>query len=305
MKKLAIPFIVLLIFLSFLIIKAFITSQSDQLISPISSREKVLGVTQWFPKKDLWDFSDAPNITADSAFFIETKSGQILYSKNSYEKLPIASLTKIMTVLIALEYKKMEDTYIVSRMAAEMEPDKMLLIEGEKLTLKELLSGIFLVSANDAAEVLAEGTVSNRDEFINLMNVKSNQLGMENTHFVNPTGLDEDANNSYSSAYDLTILTRYLIRHYPQVVDISRQEQIFLPQTNTHQNYDMYSGINLLTTYPGVVGFKTGYTPQAKYTLITLSRKGQNEIIGVILGSTDRRNEARELLDYSFKKLGY
>ncbi|MBI3103971.1 D-alanyl-D-alanine carboxypeptidase [Candidatus Daviesbacteria bacterium] len=127
---------------------------------------------------------------------------------------------------------------------------------------------------------------------------------MKDSYFVNPTGLDEDSNNSYSSAYDLAVLTRFLIRNYPQVVDIAKTEHIVLPQTLEHQSYDMYSGINLLTTYPGVVGFKTGYTPEAGLTLITLARRDGYEVIGILLGSESRRDEARELLDYAFKKLG-
>ena len=99
--------------------------------------------------------------------------------------------------VVAAKTKKMDDTFVVSQYAQGMEPDKMLLIAGEKLTLRELLDGIFLVSANDAAEVLAEQTTGDRDEFIKLMNDKASQLGMKDTHFVNPTGLDEDENNSY------------------------------------------------------------------------------------------------------------
>ena len=208
-----------------------------------------------------------------------------------------------MTVLVALEYKSMDDKLVVSRRAADMEPDKMQFIAGEKLTLRELLDGIFLISANDAAEVIAEETTRDRGEFIKLMNDKAKQLGMKDTYFVNPTGLDEDSNNSYSTAYDLAILTRYLIRRFPEVVEISKAEHIYLPQTEDHQDYDMYSGINLLTTYPGVVGLKTGYTPEAGLTLITLARKNGYEVVGVLLGSGDRRDEARELLDYSFGKL--
>lgn len=158
--------------------------------------------------------------------------------------------------------------------------------------------------------ILAEGTLrqaqgkqGNREEFIKLMNIKAKQLGMENSLFINPTGLDEDSHNSYSSAYDMAILTRYLVRYYSQIVEISQTPHIILPKTSNHQDYDMYSGINLLTTYPGVAGFKTGYTPEAGLTLITLARKNGKEIIGVLLGSQSRRDEARELLDYSFKKI--
>lgn len=304
MKKLTFFCAVLVIIAAFLILNITSGKEPLKFVSPLLKHEKVLGINQWFPKFTAVSQTEVPKISAKSGFFIETKSGQVLYMKNGRQRLPVASLVKVMTVLIALEHKNMDEQFLVSKSAAEMEPDKMLLIAGERLTLKELLSGIFLVSANDSAEVLAEETTGSREEFIKLMNEKAKQLGMVDTYFANPTGLDEDTNNSYSSSYDLAILTRYLIRNYPQVVDISKSEHIFLPQTENHQDYDMYSGINLLTTYSGVVGFKTGYTPEAGLTLITLARKNGYEIIGVLLGSESRRDEARGLLDYSFKKLG-
>lgn len=276
---------------------------AKELISPILTSSKSVGLNQWFPQQVLGIQTNTPEISAKSAFFIETQTGKVLYSKDPHHRLPIASLVKIMTVLISLEYRNLQDQFSVSRMAVEIEPDKMLLLSGEKLTLKELLYGIFLVSANDGAEVIAEDTTGNREEFIKLMNAKAHQLGMKDSYFVNPTGLDEDNNNnSYSSAYDLTILTRYLIKTYPEVVEISKTEHIILPKTDTHQGYDMYSGINLLTTYPGVVGFKTGFTPEAGLTLVTLVRKNGYEVLGVILGTENRREEAKELLDYSFSQ---
>ncbi len=302
MKKLAIAITCFIFLLIFIALSK--PTNPNHLISPVLGDEKVLGINQWLPQAVLGSQTNAPEISAKAGFFTDTKDGQILYAKNIHERLPIASLVKVMTVLIAMEHKKMDDQYVISKTAADMKPDKMLLIAGEKLTLKELLDGIFLVSANDAAETLAEGTTGDRKEFLKLMNDKASQLGMKDTFYANPTGLDEDSNNSYSSAYDLAILTRYLIRNYPQVVDISSSEHIYLPITDEHQDYDLYSGINLLTTYPGVVGFKTGYTPEAGLTLITLVRKNGHEIVGVILGSGDRRDEARDLIDYSFRKLG-
>ncbi|MBI2334442.1 D-alanyl-D-alanine carboxypeptidase [Candidatus Daviesbacteria bacterium] len=271
-------------------------NHSSEFISPMVQKEAVLGINQWQPQESPSSVL-IPDITANAVFFIDTKTGQVFYGKNIHNRLPIASLVKMMTVLIALERKNLDDEYMVSRRAADMEPDKMLLIAGERLTLKELLYGIFLISANDAAEVLAEGTTGDREEFIGLMNSKASQLGMKNTFFINPTGLDEDSRNSYSSAYDLAILARYLIKHYPQVVDISSKYHVYLPVTEKHQDYDMYSGINLLTTYPGVVGFKTGFTPEAGMTLITLARRGNREVLGVLLGSQARRDEAKSLLN--------
>lgn len=303
MKKLVLAITLLIVIIISLILIGVSDKGSVQLVSPILKQEKVLGINQWFPKIAEIDQIGAPQISAEAALFIDSKTGRILYSKNLNKRLPIASLVKVMTALIALEHKNLDDQFLVSQRAADMEPDKMLLIANERLTLKELLYGIFLISANDAAEVLAEETTGNREEFIKLMNDKAKQLGMKDSFFVNPTGLDEDHSNSYSTAYDMAILTRYLIRKYKEVVEITQTPHIILPQTETHQDYDMYSGINLLTTYLGVIGFKTGYTPEAGLTLITLVRRDGYEVIGVLLGSADRRDEARELLDFSFSKL--
>ncbi len=284
---------------------------TSALVSPILKTRKTLSLNLWFPKV-LGSASSAtsgvtayatPEVTAKSALFVDTKTGVVLYEKNSHQRLPIASLVKVMTIVVAMEHRNLNEKLSVSREAAEMEPDKMLLMVGEELTLKELLYGIFLVSANDGAEVLAKDSTGNREEFLKLMNDKAKQLDMADSFFANPTGLDEDSGNSYSSAFDLAILTRYAIRNYPEIVDISSTYHMFIPKTSDHQDYDLYSGINLLTTYPGVVGFKTGFTPEAGLTLITLARKDGHEIVGVLLGSQDRRDEARELLDYSFKKL--
>lgn len=300
--------------------------QSD-LVSP------VLGVSKIAYSDNIWSpqeatgssFLDAPEITAEAAFFVEANTGQVLFSKNSNLRRPIASLTKLMSVIVALDHKNYQDTFIVSKKAAETEPDEMMLLEGEKLSMEELLSGIFLVSANDAAEALAEQTTSDRTDFTSLeersaqradfikeMNAKAKMLGMNNTLFINPTGLEEDDPNDstklrerYSTAYDVALMSRYLIAKWPDVVKISSSPHIYLPKTETHQDYELYSGINLLTTYPGVLGLKTGYTPEAGLTLVTLAKKNDSKIIGVLLNCINRRDDAEKMLDYSFKKLGY
>jgi len=314
MKKIIVTLAGIVLIAAFAVAIPYFSFSGSELTSPVLKESKTIGLNQWFPQNVLGSATPGvtaystpgvtARVTAKAALFIETSTGEVFYSKNIHEKLQIASLVKIMTVLIALENRALDEKLLVSRKATEMEPDEMILLPGEKLTLKELLYGIFLVSANDAAEVLAESTTGSREEFISLMNDKAAQLGMKNTKFVNPTGLDEDSENSYSSAYDLAILSRYVIKHFPVLVDISKTEHVYLEKTFDHQDYDMYSGINLLTTYPGVVGFKTGYTPEAGLTLITLAKKNGHEVLGVMLGSENRREEARELLDYSFKKIG-
>lgn len=315
MKYLRIPIFLVLFSVGFLVIWFYLKDQKVGLASP------VLGISKerfsdniWFPKMSdqiADQFVEAPEISANSALFVETNSDEVLYQKNPHTKASIASLTKIMSVIVALEFKTPEDVYSVSFRASEMEPDKMLLIAGERLTLRELMDGIFLVSANDAAEVIAEGTTGRREEFINLMNSKAAQLGMKDSYFVNPTGLEEEAEScggrtpcAYSSAFDVLLMARYLTHRWSEIVDISSQPHIFIEANSNHQDYDLYSGINLLTTYPGVVGLKTGYTPEAGLTLVTMVRRDGKEVLGVLLGSTDRRDDAKALLDYSFKKLG-
>ncbi len=284
----------------------YLKQHQRKLISPVLGISKMKFADNiWMPKEASGESitKDIP-VSAKAYFFVETQTGQVLFKENAHLRLPVASLTKIMAVIITMENRSFEDILEVSERAANMEPDKMLLIAGEKLKIEEFLEGIFLVSANDAAEVLAENTMGRREEFINLMNSKALQLGMVDSLFINPTGLEEDGLSQYSSAYDIALMSRYAIYKWPHLVEISSKPHIFIPKTDTHQDYDLYSGINLLTTYSGVLGFKTGYTPEAGLTLVTLARRGGREVLGVILGSESRRDDAKELLDRSFEKLG-
>ena len=315
MKKvyLVLFFVILLfaIFFTFYILRI----NKRELISPVLGISKQrIAENIWFPKdfkNSSEDLIIAGQITSKASLFVDINTGEVLFAKNLHEKMSIASLTKIMTVIVAMENKSMEDVYSVSQRASDMEPDKMLLIAGEKMSLKKLLEGIFLVSANDASEVLAEGTTGRREEFINLMNSKVVQLGMKNTYFVNPSGLEEDPSTcsgqvicQYSTAFDVALMSYYAISRWPELVSITSQQHIFIEATNDHQDYDLYSGINLLTTYPGVIGFKTGFTPEAGLTLVTLDRRADKEILGILLVPNNRGDDARLLLDYSFKKLG-
>lgn len=294
--------VVILIFTFFVI-----NFKRPQLLSPIINQSKIpVADNVWFPKVLGANFTEIPNLTSEAAFFIDTGSGDVLYEKNSKQRLPIASLTKIMTVAVALESRDFSDRMYISEKAAGMEPDSMLLKSGETLTLDELLAGVFLVSGNDAAEAIAENTVLRREEFIGLMNSKAAQLGMKDTEYINPTGLEEGGGTRHnmSTAYDLAILSRYVIRKWPHLLEISSSPHIFIAETETHQSYELYTGINLVTTMPGVIGFKTGYTPAAGLTLVTVARRGEKEVLGVLLNAQNRRDDARALIEYSFEKLG-
>ena len=293
----------------------FVSFPKASLISPVLGQNKLkIADNIWFPKEASISAKNKnieDEITSKAAFFVDTETGEVLFEKNSKEKLSIASLVKIMSVIVTLENRSLDDLLNVSVQASEMEPDKMYLKAGERLTVKELLEGIFLVSGNDAAEVLAEETTGRREEFLNLMNSKARQLGMSNTNFINPTGLEEDPSTcsgqvvcQWSTAYDVSLMSRYAISKWPNLLDISSQPVIYIEETETHQEYGLNNGINLLTTYPGVLGFKTGYTPEAGLTLVTVARRDGHQVLGVLLGATNRRDDAKILLDYSFAKLG-
>lgn len=299
-------FLLLSVICIFLVAAFFLVSFSkaqQSLVSPWIEKGRTAS-NLWFPEGREGNLLGVPQITAKAAYFVEINSGEVLYQKNPSKKLPIASLVKIMTAILSLENKNWDDRILISQKAALMEPDHMRLQAGEILTVKELLYGLFLVSANDAAEALAEEVVVNREEFIDQMNKKALQLGMKDTLFINPSGLQEEGREQYSTAYDVVLMSRYAVKNLPGLLEISSTPHIILPQTETHQDYDLYSGINLLTTYPGVKGLKTGFTPEAGLTLITFAQKEGKGVLGVLLASENRREEARELLDYSFKKLG-
>jgi len=277
--------------------------KSNKLISPALSNPR-MGINLWLPQvKDGFSDTSAPNITAASAYFVNLDTGEMLFQKDPHQKLKIASLAKIMTAIVVLENHRWTDPILISDNAARMEPDHMELKTGEQLSVEELMHGIFLISANDAAEALAENTLNGRDNFILEMNKKAKQLDMKDTLFINPTGLEEDNRDQYSTAFDVAIMSRYLTREFPHIFDISSVNHYLLPKSFTHQEYEFYSGINLLTSYPGVIGLKTGYTPLAGLTLVTVARRVSQTILGVILNSENRREEAKALLDYSFKKV--
>ena len=157
-----------------------------------------------------------------------------------------------------------------------------------------------MYSGNDAAETLAINTMD-RDKFIKAMNDKALAIGMKNTHFTNPTGLQGDG-DQHTTAYDLLVLSKYVISNYPQIINASSTKEHHIEKTNEHEAYDLYNQLNLVSSYPGVKGLKDGYTPDAGLCLISYLDYGGHKIIGIILGSENRRGEMKELLDYSLKQ---
>lgn len=271
----------------------------------LARNTQVSTINLFLPKINKEDVLGAEsfNLTAKSAFIFDITTNKSIFVKNETERLPMASLTKIMTAIIALENKREDDRYIVKKEDLVGE-SSMYLTEGETLILENLLYGLILVSANDAAETIARNTHGDREKFIDSMNDKAKSLGLKNTHFTNPTGLQGDG-DQYSTAYDLFVMTNYALSKFPLFKKVVAATYYEIPETQEHKAYTLSNETNLLTSYPGVKGVKTGYTPEAGLCLVTYLKYKGHEYIGVILGSNDRRSEMRELLDYALEKEGF
>lgn len=257
----------------------------------------------WKARTQLYDKNiKKPNISAHAALVYDLSSDNLLFEKDAARRLPIASLTKIMTAIVALENFPIDRQISITGKAAAVGEDSMGLSAGEKLSLKELLYGLFLHSGNDAAEAIAQESTFGRDNFVYLMNKKAESLGLSNTHFTNPTGLEGDG-KQYSTAADILVMTRYGLQN-ADFREIAATEQHDISYTKGHKAYELYNETNLLTTYPGVKGVKTGYTDEAGMCLVTYLEYEGHKLIAVLLNSKNRRDEMKQLLDYSLRTLG-
>lgn len=242
-----------------------------------------------------------PIVSAKSALVYDLTLEKVLLSKNPKEKLPMASLTKIMTAIIALESPRENNRYKISEEYLVGE-NSMGLLRGEILSLEELLYGLILVSGNDAAETIAGSYTGGRTQFIAAMNNKAKSLELKDTHFTNPSGLEGDG-DQYTTVYDLLVITKYALQ-FPLFRKVAGAIDYYIPYSENHKEFYLTNETNLLTSYPGVIGVKAGFTPEAGLCLVTyLDYKG-HEIIGIILGSDNRRDEMKELLDYGLKIQG-
>jgi D-alanyl-D-alanine carboxypeptidase (penicillin-binding protein 5/6) len=245
--------------------------------------------------------NSVPDVTAKSALVYDLTTQKVLYEKNPKTRVPIASLTKVMTAIIGEENKKMDDKYFVGS-ANLVGENSMGLSAGEILSLDELMYGVFLLSGNDAAETIASNYPFGRSKFIESMNKKALSYGLSNTNFTNPTGLEGDG-KQYSTAYDLLVISEHLLKFSDFIPIMSSFDKEILA-TNTHKYFYLENETNLITSYPGVKGIKTGYTPEAGLCLITyLDYKG-HKIVAILLGSQNRRQEMKDLLDYSLRLQG-
>ncbi|NLM36689.1 MAG: D-alanyl-D-alanine carboxypeptidase [Firmicutes bacterium] len=246
-------------------------------------------------------------IQSESALLMEVSSGEILVDKNSKKPLPPASITKMMVMLLVMEAVEngqinLADKVVASPEACRMGGSQIWLEPGEEMTVEELMKAIGVVSANDASVALAEYLSGSHEEFVKLMNKRAAELGLENTKYVNATGLSPDGGGpgNMTSAYDQAILGRELLKH-PTVlkwtgtwIDSLRGGESFLRNTN-----------NLVRFYEGCDGLKTGYTTEAGYCLVATARRNGVRLLAVVMKaptSAVRNNEITKLFNYGFSQ---
>jgi serine-type D-Ala-D-Ala carboxypeptidase (penicillin-binding protein 5/6) len=239
------------------------------------------------------------SVGARSAILMEQKSGRILFEKDAYTKRRIASITKIMTAILAIESGKMNKTVKVSEKATYTEGSSVYLKPGENIRLNDLVYGLMLRSGNDASVAIAEYVGGSVEGFIYLMNQKAREIGMRGTHFENPNGLD-DHKDHYSTAYDMALLTRYAMKNkqYRKIVGTKVYRA-----PNPTENWDrIWKNKNrLLTKYKYCTGGKTGYTKLAKRTLVTTASKGDMDLIAVTINDSNDWNDHISLYESGFK----
>jgi D-alanyl-D-alanine carboxypeptidase (penicillin-binding protein 5/6) len=243
---------------------------------------------------------------ARAAILIEANSKQVLYDKNSSEKLYPASTTKIMTMILmfeAIRDKKLsfEDKITTSKYAASMGGSQVYLEQGESMSLKDMFKSIAIASANDASVAVAEHIAGNIDKFVTMMNDKAKELNLKNTHFKNATGLHDD--DHYTCAHDLALMAAYLIQIGGEdLLNVTSLYDSYIRE-DTKQSFWLVNTNKLLKLYDGVDGLKTGYTKEAGYCLVTTVKRNNQRIIGVLMKESapkTRNEEMCSMLDYGF-----
>jgi len=234
-----------------------------------------------------------------AAYLVDVDSRVVLWEKDPDTPRAPASLTKLMTAMVAMDDAvSLDKVVVVDPAATTVEPSLMGLTTGERVTVRDLVYGLFLDSGNDAAEALARGIVP-RDRFIRQMNQKAKSIGLTQTQFVNPSGLD--APGHAMSAHDIVHVAAYLDRYYPQLAAIAATKDISIAATDAHKAFPMENLNRMLWTYPGATGLKTGLTGNAGGCWLTTATRNGRHLIAVVMNATGySADDARILLDYGF-----
>ncbi len=241
---------------------------------------------------------------ASKAILMDYDTGEILYEKNKDKKTSIASLTKMMGLILIFEKiengsLKQDEILTTSKNAKEMGGTQIWLEEGEKISVKDLIKGITMASANDAMVLMAERVSGTEQEFVKEMNKKAKELNLKNTNFVNSTGLDEEEN--YSTAYDTAIIAKELIKH-KKVLNYTKEYESYIRENTDNKTWIVNTN-KLVKFYKGVDGLKTGYTEQAGSSLAVTAKQNGLRLIAISLGYNNtktRNSETIAMLDYGF-----
>ena len=242
---------------------------------------------------------DASSISAKSAVLIDAYSGEVIYAYNANEKLSMASTTKIMTALILCEQEDLEKEITVTNEMVNVEGTSMGLIVGAKVSFNALLYGMLLASGNDAANATAIAIGGNIPSFIAIMNKRAEELGLKNTHFDTPSGLDGETH--YTTAYELALLTRYALNNN-NFSAAAKSESITLEYCGV--KHTLYNHNKLLTTFNGAIGVKTGFTKKSGRCLVSAAERDDGKVIAVTLNDPDDWKDHSELLSLGLEKLG-
>lgn len=240
---------------------------------------------------------ELPQISANSAIVMDTYSGRVLFSKNSNTRLPMASTTKIMTAIIALENSNLYDVIKVGKNSAYVEGSSIWLEEGETIIMEDALYGLMLNSGNDAAVAIAEHIGGNTESFAKLMNGTAKKIGALNTNFINPHGLD--AKEHFTTAYDLALITYYGLKN-PKFKEIVKTKEKKIPWQGHEWNRLLKNHNKLLWKYEYCDGVKTGFTKKSGRCLVSSATKDGWQIVAVTLNAGDDWNDHQKMLDYCF-----
>ena len=233
------------------------------------------------------------SVHAPAAIVVDVDARAVLWGRDLHAPRHPASLAKLMTVMVALDQAPLDRQVTVPVEATQVEGDStvMGLSPGEVVTVEDLMYGVFLRSGNDAAETLAR-VFTDRAHFVDLMNRKAAALGMVESHFTNPTGLDDPAMTT--SAYDMSVAAAAIVVRYSQVLPLSQAREAVMPHGASHKAYDMHALNRLVGTYQGATGLKTGYTDEAGYCLVGSAQRGTRHLVAVVMGG-QIRSVRREL----------
>ncbi len=255
---------------------------------------------KYYPRTDwLTNHPQDLQLSSKGAVILDYETRQILLDNNMHAKLPPASITKVLTAVVALENYKTDKLCTVSEKASEVEPYKIIMKPGEKMSVEDLLYGMMMISANDAAEVLAECDPEGREAFMNKMNQKVKELGLTDSHFVTPNGLDDK--DHYSSAFDIATITEYAIRTQPNFLKyMGRVDDYSVAATDHNEPHSFYQLSTLLKTFPGMEGAKTGFTYDAGNTYIGVASRDGRRIIIVYFDAFSKTYDATTMLEQGF-----